>query len=450
MKIMNVLMMLSLIFILVSCSDNPSEPSSYSPTITITSPTDGLVLNNGDMLTVNVEADDDDGSINQVILYLNDVLVESDGTLPYQFTIETDTMSYGNHTVKVIAEDNEGNESFDSISIDIYKPIGFDITYGSENITIGISVLELDDGYVALGSVFNGIDTDICLIKTDLYGNVLWNKIYAKTDDLGDGKADKGNKVIRTLDGGFMIVGQSGYEAWTIKTDSDGNIIWDKLYISGLYWGFEAIDIQQINTDKYVILCVAGFSDVFFVDMYDDGHYILYKILSDYHGVANFEKTSDGGYIIGFGDKLVKTSDGGSMIWEIESVYCGGGVKQTSDGGYIVLSNFEVNNIYIRKYNNDGMLLWSKILNGRFGYSLQIIDDGCIICGVRDRDGVLIKTDGDGNEVFNRLYGGIEYDGFEDVKLTSDGGYIMTGINNSRGIDSGLWLVKTDKFGDIN
>jgi hypothetical protein len=60
----------------------------------------------------------------------------------------------------------------------------------------------------------------------------------------------------------------------------------------------------------------------------------------------------------------------------------------------------------------------------------------------------LIKTDAEGNELWNRTFGGKEDDKAQSVQLTSDGGYILAGIIDSYGDKDSAWLIKTDAQGN--
>ena len=452
MKNLIFIILLSLIFL--SCSvDNPSEPSSYSPEISITSPTNGLVLNKGEVLTVNVEADDEDGTINEVRLYIDNLGIESDATFPYQFSIQTENLNYGLHNIKVIAEDNDGNESSDSLAIDIYTPIMFDRTYGSENITSGNSILKLTDGYIVLGSTGDSTNTDISLMKIDLNGEVLWNKTYTNFDSLGNPYNDVGHSFIQTQDGGYLIVGETNYTAWIIKTDSDGNELWNKIYVNDMGFPNCANDIIQNTDGGYMIVgyMIVGKSDynVWAMKIDSVGGVIWEKSYDDYIYMmaTNIQETQSGGFIICGHAFILNVDIDGNTLWS-DFVINPFDIIQTDDGGYITLGEYD-DVTYLNKFDAVGNELWEKTINESSGTSFQIIDGGYIICGSIDNDGLLIKTDSDGNEVWRRIYGGAEFDIFNNIQLTSDG-YIITGENNSSGVDSGLWLVKTDKYGYIN
>ena len=104
----------------VSCSDDSStDPANIAPSCEITSPADSSTINMGDTLTVNVDADDIDGNIEEVIFYLDDeeIALITDSTYSYDFL--TNTMTIGFHALKAIAIDNDGAETIDEIIVDL-------------------------------------------------------------------------------------------------------------------------------------------------------------------------------------------------------------------------------------------------------------------------------------------------------------------------------------------
>ena len=189
------------------------------------------------------------------------------------------------------------------------------------------------------------------------------------------------------------------------------------------------------------------------------------------------QATNDGGYItvgqtdsFGNGDDdiyLIKTNSDGIDNWT--QTFGGIGndyakcVQQTSDGGYIIVGNTNsfgsgLNDVYLIKTDLNGQEEWNRTFGGignDFGYSVQqTIDGGYIITGYTtsfgsgSSDVYLIKTDGNGVEEWNNTFGGTAVDRGYSVEQNSDGGYIITGYTTSFGTGSSdIYLIKTDMNG---
>ncbi len=95
-------------------------------------------------------------------------------------------------------------------------------------------------------------------------------------------------------------------------------------------------------------------------------------------------------------------------------------------------------------------------VNSDFCYSsMQTSDDGFILAGYTrsfgagNDDVYLVKTDKNGDTTWTRTYGGLYNDRAEDVKQTSDNGYIITGRTESYGNGKhDIYVIKTDAIGD--
>lgn len=214
--------------------------------------------------------------------------------------------------------------------------------------------------------------------------------------------------------------------------------------------------------------------------------------------------TSDGGFIsIGYtesSDGNVSFNHGGGDCWIIKSNALGlvqwektyGGtnseygysIQQTMDGGYIVAgytessdgdisTNHGAGDCWVLKLDNTGAIQWEKTYGGSSndnGQSIkQTTDGGYIICGYSESldgdinntnhgggDCWVIKIDDLGTIQWNKTLGGTSYDFGQEIKQTSDGGYILSGGTNSNDGDITIqygngdcWLVKMDNVGTI-
>ncbi len=117
-----------------------------------------------------------------------------------------------------------------------------------------------DRGFLICGYRWNvaAEKRDVLLIRTDSLGNLIWQRTYHKKYE------DFGQNVIISKEGGFLISGiqqiykgfsyyTDRYAAWLIKTDTLGNVEWDSIYPSDtgstLFWK----GIIQLKDSSYVI-----------------------------------------------------------------------------------------------------------------------------------------------------------------------------------------------------
>ncbi len=191
-------------------------------------------------------------------------------------------------------------------------------------------------------------------------------------------------------------------------------------------------------------------------------------------------QTHDGGYILaGYAGSasdgkfvwLIKADTKGNVLWNRSfsrgDSNTASSARQTTDGGYI-LSGYTGKNTssykaWLIKTDFNGNEQWNKTF-GTSGYDVasdvqQNLDGGYVIAGKKrsrpdrmsenDFDAWLIKTDANGNEMWNRTFGGTGRDEIASIRLTSDGGYILAGGTNSyRDSWGDAWLVKVDKNGN--
>ena len=317
--------------------------------------------------------------------------------------------------------------------------------------------------------------SDFYLVKTDANGNLMWNKTYGGTAD------DFGRSVVQTSDGGYAIVGTmtsaaTSYDVWLVKTDANGNMQWNKTY------GGTDLDngdsVVQANDGGYVIAgdtsSVLSLPDAYLIRTDASGNMLWNKTYggasSDYGN--DVTRTIDGGYAIsgntwsfgaGWYDMwLIKTDSNGNALWNKTyggpDLETGNSVIQTSDGGYAIggitaSAGQGGNDAFLVKTDSNGNMQWNNTYGGPkndYGYSLiQTSDEGYAIVGmtcdytVLYQDMWLIKTSANGNMQWTKTYGGINYDVGMSIIQTGDGGYIVAG---NKGADA--WLIKVAVEGE--
>ncbi|MEX0290650.1 MAG: Ig-like domain-containing protein, partial [Flavobacteriaceae bacterium] len=94
----------------------PPPTTGGDPSVTITSPSDGQNFDPGNTVVVTLDANDPDGSIIKHQVYVDNKLVDTDGSKYTPHKINA--ISQGSHTIKVVVTDNDGNTASSSVTID--------------------------------------------------------------------------------------------------------------------------------------------------------------------------------------------------------------------------------------------------------------------------------------------------------------------------------------------
>jgi len=255
----------------------------------------------------------------------------------------------------------------------------------------------------------------------------VWSQAY------GGGEGDWGYSVQQTTDGGYIMAGYTltfgagSYDVWLIKTDAEGNEMWSKTY-GGSSWDY-GNSIEQTSDGGYIITGYTG--------TYGAGGSDVWVIKTDAAGNEEWDQTFGGS-----GDDF------------------GYGIQQTSDGAYILAAQTAsygagLGDAWLIKIDSDGNEVWNQTFGGSAddlgSYVQQTSDGGYILTGYTGSYGAgnwdvwLIKTDDEGNEVWDLTYGGSNLDRGYQVQQTTDGGYVITGWTQSFGAGSfDVLLLKTD------
>ena len=158
-------------------------------------------------------------------------------------------------------------------------------------------------------------------------------------------------------------------------------------------------------------------------------------------------------------------------------------IAVTPDGGYIVAGGTYSNDgdvsenqggedFWVVKLDKDGNIIWQKTYGGSDydkANDIAVTPDGGYIVagGTYSNDGDVsenqggedlwvVKLDKDGNIIWQKTYGGSDWESASAMATTPDGGYIVVGWTGSKDGDvsynhgtNDFWVVKLDKDGNI-
>lgn len=307
---------------------------------------------------------------------------------------------------------------------------------------------------------------------------------------------------------GDVSTNQGGRDAWLIKLTNNGDIQWQRTYGgSGSDW-FAAL-VQLANGNMVLagettssdgdVSFNHGDKDMWVVELDPDGA-ILWETSLGGNGMdaGHFiGVTSDGGYLIqgttssNNGDVsgnhgaidlwVVKLNDSGTMVWQRclggSGAEYEGGFALTSDDGCLVVGATTSNDGQVTGFHGgifdgwaarlaaDGSLLWQRTYGGTGNEHLEgcslLGNDGFLLLGGTDSndgdvtgapssyDYWLLRVDGTGAIIWQRLLGGSGIDIPFEMANTADGGCILAGGTGSNDGDASgnhggfdAWVVK--------
>ena len=307
----------------------------------------------------------------------------------YTFS-DTDNLNFVNQLsdgnfIAVGSTISNTNSSKDLLLVQ-FDPLGNMISqhsYGGNQDEVGQSV-DISDGgaYIISGQkVDQNSGYNVCyVLKIQSSGEIIWSKTF------GGSYNDYGYSVISLNDGGCIVAGSTrsygdvNGDAWVIRTDSDGTILWENTYGGS---SSESIrSIKKTNDGGYILVghtdsYGSGYDDAYLLKISIQGEMQWYKTFGGQgtDNGRNVVETSDGsGYLI-FGYSDSYSISGSYDLWVIKTDALGneewhktfGGVRddkafwgiQTADGGcaiggYSRSNNNNIPNIYIVKTDDQG------------------------------------------------------------------------------------------------
>jgi len=261
----------------------------------------------------------------------------------------------------------------------------------SENDFLKSALVTEDGGVIFFGHYVYTLpsgfsESDVAMMKTDRDGQLVWEKTYTL------GSYEEIFRAIPTSDGNFIAVGQTfhegngGGDGWILKIDQEGEILWEEKY-----------------------------------------------------GGSGYDRLTG----------IIETSDGGFA-------FCGS--TESPASGDILEDSLGMRDSWIGKIDATGTLLW----NHRFGST----EEDVLIDVIEAPNGDILSTGNyllpislgghwqislyrhdniSGDLIDNLLYGGAEFENVFSLINTADGGFAIGGITTSQGSgNADTYLLKID------
>ncbi|TKK65545.1 T9SS type A sorting domain-containing protein [Ilyomonas limi] len=352
-------------------------------------------------------------------------------------------------------------------------------TYGSSGTDLLYQMcFSKEEGMVVAGSSASGISgnktvaakggLDFWIIKLGKTGNVKWER------SIGGSADDRLTDIKPTTDSGYILAGWSispasgdktenpkgnGGDYWVVKVDKHGNIQWNKTI--GGSEDDDAQAILQTGDGGYLVagISMSGISGNKTGKNINGGPllwntYDIWLVKLDKDGNIQWDKTIGG------------TADEG-MIYHIYTPQQGSNrrklaCRQAPDGGFVIATSSNSNksanktensyggspDYWVLKTDAQGNVLWDKTIGGSgedYVSALDIADDGSILVGGyswsdpsgnktqdhRNSDYWIVKLSGTGTLLWDKTIGSGSDDILQEIQHTSDGGFILAGNSTS-------------------
>ena len=311
---------------------------------------------------------------------------------------------------------------------------------------------------------------------------------------VGTSGSEAARAVVANPDGSFVAAGgivpaaSGDQQILLVKVDSAGELVWQREF------GGSETDFGQTLTRApdggYVIggstysFGVAN-SDVYLIKTDADGNLEWQKTYGGdkWETVYGIVPTSDGGFAAagwtssydapgGSDAFFIKTDVLGNLLWrkqfggnDHDATYS---VAETADGGFILTGETESFgagsfDLFMVKTNANGEMVWQKAFGGTgFDRGRDVIatPSGYVAAGWIGSSGVsnhhgeydvyVLKVNLDGQLLWQYCYGGAGYDGCEAIAATPDGGFAAAGHlqSTTTGVTTG-YLLKINESGSL-
>jgi uncharacterized delta-60 repeat protein len=375
----------------------------------------------------------------------------------------------------------------------------FDKTFCIRQINHAASVIALPDGGFAAAGHTNAKGAgsrDAWVIRLDAAGGVLWEKTY------GGKLADEASSIAALPDGGFILAGSTQSwdftkgDAWLIRLDANGEVLWEKTYGNKLA-AFTSIAVLAeggfMAAGKLHEKPVSTWKSVAWVLRLDASGNILWEqsVRGEEARASSIAQLADGSFAAAAnvhsrnsdenGVHIIRLGAGGTILSDRTFRDLENGTAQSISalpGGGFAVAGWTYSDAehktyaWVLNFGPEDELRWERRLGGapfKFKFLEKALgsvrgdgamsvapaaDGGLIVAGrtaskgAGGTDAWLIRLDKDGGILWDKSYGGSQDDSFQSIHVRADGGFIAAGETNSKSPEgSNAWIMRLDATG---
>ncbi len=317
-----------------------------------------------------------------------------------------------------------------------------------------------DDGFLAIAIADNGDIIvagfyDASIVETSDYwvpdGGYVWvlrlsgtdgSVIWQKTYDEGD--ADFASSVTIASNGDIIVAGTTGnvvlgipsessFDAWVLRLDSTGNIVWESLYDGG-------------DGDVATGVAIAPNGDIVlggYTKSYGAGKYDFWALrLNGTDGSVIWQKA--------YGGSETDAAYGGVAITPNGNIVLAGTTWTDTFGSYGYAD------AWVIMLDENGNVTWENRYGTQWGnniYGITIADNGdIIVAGMSSYDlWVLSLNATQGNITWQKGYGGGDKEYAGGVAIAPNGDIVVAGYTNSFGAgENDTWVLRLPSDGALS